>query len=208
MINTSSSPTFLSKTALLTAFVVITQYCVLVAHASDIYCTRECTSGNADDPCGDSKGQQETCISPDFISSGMEGKFGYGKFGYDESKPKPTGFLGCSATVCESACKDIENKQMVVLVESDGVKTFCFPKRDSSMFMMEDIAEMFAVAQGCAGAHKMGEMYMHGSDHNACMKSYDMSGIAFGEKSSSFRSIVNLPVVVISISTIVLTLMI
>ena len=135
---------------------------------------------------------QNSCISSDIISapSGL---------GYDLTMDMPSGFVGCSLSICETACMDANmTKSMdIVMDEATGVKTFCFPKKETGdgMFMMEDIAEISALSRGCSGSHKMGEMFMYGSMDHTCMDSYDEYGIKFGPESSSSRLMASILVV-------------
>ena len=147
-------------------------------HEAMMYCTTECTTENADDPCTNGKAQQSTCVNGDFLDM-------VGIFGYNETEGGQR-FVGCSESICESACMGVNmTKPMEVVIGSNGIKTFCFPNRDTGMFMMEDLAEMSAISRGCSGAHQMGEMYMHGSMHTSCDDSYEMMGIPFGKDESS-----------------------
>lgn len=153
------------------------------AHEVYIYCTTECNSGNSADPCGDGHGQQSSCAATDFVNVTM------GNFGYTDASKLPLGFVGCSHSICVDACSSVENSTQAIEVVTDtnGKKTFCFPKRSTSdgMFMAKDAAEMSAISRGCSGAHQMGEMFMQGSTHSACMDSYVEAGVVFGNPDSS-----------------------
>eukprot|EP00979_Chaetoceros_neogracilis_P009989 scaffold2347_cov287-Chaetoceros_neogracile.AAC.17 len=137
------------------------------------YCVKGC-SASGDDPCGDSKGQSDTCTAVTFDDKTM--------FGYT-NMTMPTGFLGCSKTICATACANTGETSPMVK-EGD---TFCFPKRadKDGMFMTQDMAKLAAVGKGCSGAHAMGEMYMVGTMHSDCMNSYAAVGVSFGTSSSS-----------------------
>lgn len=164
------------------------------SHDDDhVYCVSECADVNAADPCGDMSGQQAKCVSSDFISMA-------GTFGYNSMDALPTGFLGCSGPVCDDVCAGVNmTEPMTIKTDSaTGVKTFCLPKRESQMFMMEDLAEMSAISRGCEGSHKMGDMYMHGSSHAACMNSFTEDGVKFGAESSSSRHFVGVPLFIVA----------
>mmetsp|Transcript_6282 Transcript_6282/g.9520 ORF Transcript_6282/g.9520 Transcript_6282/m.9520 type:complete len:201 (+) Transcript_6282:197-799(+) len=143
-------------------------------HESDIFCATECTEGNNADPCGDGKGQQESCTEgTSFITM-------FDKFGYSNQTALPNGFLGCSLHACEDLCMSAImdtnwTEPMKVVTADDGVKTFCFAD-GNGMFMSKDLAEMSALTRGCSGSHFMDPMYKHGSNHAACVDSYHPDG--------------------------------
>jgi len=185
-----------STTILLTVFTIVTQYYVSSVYASGdhghgsdemiTYCTTECTANNADDPCTDDKSQQPYCVSPNFITA-------ISNFGYDNTdanKVPSGGFIGCSESICHSACMNVNmNSTMEIVKDSTtGIKTFCFPTRSSEMFMKKDEAEMSAISRGCSGSHMMNSMYMNGAMHGDCSKSYSEMGIPFGKDPDSSSS--------------------
>mmetsp|Transcript_5228 Transcript_5228/g.7991 ORF Transcript_5228/g.7991 Transcript_5228/m.7991 type:complete len:189 (-) Transcript_5228:100-666(-) len=137
------------------------------------YCVKAC---DTDNPCGDSKGQSDTCISMTFNDAS--------KFGYN-STTIPSGFLGCSYSVCQTACANM-NATADMYVQGD---TFCFPKKAAEMdgmYMNEDMAKMSAISRGCAGAHFM-NMYMIGAMHSDCVQSYDSLGVTYSSSSASVK---------------------
>ena len=208
--NMTNSTYFLKQTILLTVLFVLAQHCMISvnahgddAHEPEVYCTSECKIENAADPCGDGKGQQSSCVDTDFITM-------FSSLQYSNITDLPRGFLGCSMSICETACKDINmTKPMeIVTADTNGIKMFCLPAKDTGdgMFMLKDLAEMSALSRGCSGSHQMGSMYMNGDMHSACMDSYNKDGIKFGEpESSSSRVVVNLSIFATS-SLLVLSL--
>ena len=172
------------------------------SHDERVFCVSECDDVNAADPCGDKSGQQAKCISSDFISMSET-------FGYSSNDSLPTGFLGCSGSVCDDVCAGV-NMTEPITIKTDSVtavKTFCFPKRDSAMFMTEDLAELSAISRGCEGSHKMGDMYMHGSTHAACMDKFSEDGVKFDPDSSSSRHFVSVPLLVVATLAVTVGLM-
>lgn len=154
----------------------------VAAHDPTVICTTECTTKNAADPCGDGKAQSPTCASTDFVTM-------INKFGYTNATELPSGFVGCSQSICNEACKNVNmTVPMEVVTDDQGGKVFCFPTPDTmnGMFMMQDLAEMAALSNGCSGSHDMNGMFMWGSNHMACMNSYSEFGVKFvGDKESS-----------------------
>lgn len=137
------------------------------------YCVKAC---DTDNPCGDSKGQSDTCTSITFSDAS--------KFGYD-STTAPSGFLGCSNSVCQTVCANM-NATAYMDVQGD---TFCFPKKTQmdGMYMNQDMAAMSAVSRGCAGAHFMDPMYMIGAMHSDCVQSYDSMGVTYTSSSAGVK---------------------
>jgi hypothetical protein len=130
----------------------------------NVYCAKECSS---DDPCGDGKGQSNSCLTVTFDDATT--------FGFDETDA-PDKFLGCSHSECSTACSTMDFTKKMNIVNG----TFCFPKMEQNGFMTEDMAELAAVSRGCSGNHDMDSMYMIGDSHMACMSSYSSSGVTLG----------------------------
>ena len=137
------------------------------------YCVKAC---DTDNPCGDSKGQSDTCTS---ITFNDESKFGY------DNTTIPSGFLGCSYSVCQIACADM-NATAYMDVQGD---TICFPKMEKmdGMYMNQDMALLSAVGRGCVGAHFMDPMYMIGAMHTDCEQSYNSMGVTYTSSSAGVK---------------------
>ena len=124
-------------TSIMFAFVSLFCLVPVLAHDPTVICTKECTATK--DPCGDGKAQSPKCASTDFITM-------ISNFGYTNATELPNnGFGGCSQSVCNEACKNMNmTVSMEVVTDDQGGKVFCFPTPDTmnGMFMMQDLAEM------------------------------------------------------------------
>jgi hypothetical protein len=110
--------------AIMFAFVSLFYRVPVLAHDGPhdpwVICTKECTATK--DPCGDGKAQSPKCASTDFITM-------ISNFGYTNATELPnSGFVGCSQSVCNEACKNMNmTVSMEVVTDDQGGKVFCFP---------------------------------------------------------------------------------
>lgn len=133
------------------------------SYAHEAYCVRACVG---EDPCGDGKAQQQTCVSPNVTN--------WNTFDFAEE----TTVVGCSHTVCDAVCDGMNSTLIMDIV--DG--TICFPmSQDTMLYEDRDLAEICAISKGCSGSHfmSMSSKWMPGSSHMMCAASYVENGIAF-----------------------------
>jgi hypothetical protein len=194
----------LAKPLIAIVYVFVSLICIVplshvAAYDPTVICATECIT-NAVDPCGDGKAQSPTCASTDFITM-------ISKFGYTNTTELPNGFVGCSQSICNEVCKNVNMTVPMEFVTDDrGTKVFCFPTPDSmnGMFMMQDLAEMAALSNGCSGSHEMNGMFMWGSNHMACMDSYSEFGVKFvgdnNNESSSSHAVMYVSIVSTTLS--------
>jgi hypothetical protein len=181
--STNSRYSFLSSIVL---FLAIALLSVRAIAQGSLQCAVQCDQITLSNPCADGKAQQKQCSgTSSSVFKNMT------NLGYESELVVPNGFLGCSAAACATKCAGMDETN---LFESfpGTTNAFCFNATnkvgDNAMFMNSDLAGMHAIAQGCAGNHSMGNMYMGGSTHMACASSYSADGVAYTYTASSASS--------------------
>ena len=183
--STNSRYSFLSSIVLFLAIALLSVRAI--AQGSVIHCAVQCDQLTLSNPCADGKAQQRQCSGTSSSVFKNMTNFGYATSDFVVLN----GFLGCSAAACATKCAGMDETN---LFESfpGTTNAFCFNVTnkvgDNAMFMNSDLAGMHAIAQGCAGNHSMGNMYMGGSTHMACTSSYSADGVAYTYTASSASS--------------------
>ena len=131
-------------------------------HDRNYYCVTACMSTVDENNCGADDGLTSTCTSyADAAISDLA------NVATPFPSSAPAGFLGCSASDCDTLCSSSGVTDANPIKYMSASKAWCFEK-DKTMFSHEDQARMSALARGCAGSHAHGAMHMHGDTHEAC----------------------------------------